>query len=174
MGGVREASDRGFNGHAAAERIVAVQSVRAESIRCRHLAAVRQVRELTQRQSSVLNLPLNSPVCLRPYAHSSRDASTAYIKQAPGRLVQKRQAEPASESAFAPPKESYSLRATEAPATSKVVPVATSVSPVCMPKACLTCLTDRNYDRASCPTYLDGARTRMPHSTALQVWRFRI
>lgn len=62
---------------------------------------------------------------------SSRDASTAYIKQAPGRLVQKRQAEPASDSAFSPPKESYSLRSSEAPAVSKVVPAATSVSAAC-------------------------------------------
>lgn len=116
---------------------------------------------------------LSCPVCLRPCVHSSRDASTAYIKQAPGRLVQKRQAEPASDSAFAPPKESYSLRSSEAPAASKVVPAATSVSSIRLPTACFD-LADWSYVRGSCPTCPDGAKTRTPRSTVLQVWRFHI
>ena len=112
------------------------------------------------------------PTLSRVYARSSRDASTAYIKQAPGRLVQKRQAEPASDSAFAPPKESYSLRSSEVPTASKVVPAATSVSPVCPPTACfLPSAADlrRSDVRARYQTCPDGAKTRTPRSTAPQV-----
>ena len=60
---------------------------------------------------------------------SSRDASTAYIKQARP-VVHRREAaaaaEPGPDSAFSPPKESYSLRATDAAAPA-IVPAAASV-----------------------------------------------